>query len=254
MLDQRSRLQAQRIINQIGIEELLAATGNMPVAGGCSLASILWIKEHYPQIVKNTFKFGHSNTFMAKWLTGQFAIDPSSASLTALYNTVKNDRTWHSDIAASFDISIDHLSRVIPSTDSPGRVKTGIASDLGLVQAPPVVIGGNDAVLAAYSASVTEPGDIFNINGTCEITLVCLPECYPSEKYNVRAHVVDNRWLTLYVMNAEGKAFDWFAGLFCREMSSDTFYNNFLPDATDRWLHKNSGVLKSALLFSSENG
>ena len=35
MLDQRSRAQAQRIITAIGMDTLLQATANMPVAGGC---------------------------------------------------------------------------------------------------------------------------------------------------------------------------------------------------------------------------
>ena len=46
MLDQRFRLQAQRIIDTIGMETRLNTTANMPVAGGCSLASILWIKDN----------------------------------------------------------------------------------------------------------------------------------------------------------------------------------------------------------------
>jgi xylulokinase len=188
---------------------------------------------------------------MARWLTGGFAIDPSSASLTALYNTVANDRTWNEDIAGSFDIGIDRLPRVIRSADSPGRLKNSLAAELGMVQTAPVVIGGNDAVLAAYSASVTKPGDIFNINGTCEITMVCLPECYPSKAYNIRAHIIDDRWLTLYVMNAAGKAFDWFAGLFCREMPADAFYSDSLPRAIDRWLEQDSQVTYVPYLMGS---
>ena len=89
MLDQRSRQQAQRIIDVVGMKTLLDETANMPVAGGCSLASLLWIKDNLPEVYGKTAVFGHSNTFMAKWLTGSFAIDPSSASLTALYNTVE---------------------------------------------------------------------------------------------------------------------------------------------------------------------
>ena len=48
MLDQRSRKQAQFIIDTIGMEDILNTTANMPVAGGCSLASILWIKDNRP--------------------------------------------------------------------------------------------------------------------------------------------------------------------------------------------------------------
>ena len=49
MLDQRSREQARHIIDTIGMKELLDTTSNMPVAGGCSLASIQWIKDNHPE-------------------------------------------------------------------------------------------------------------------------------------------------------------------------------------------------------------
>jgi len=251
MLDQRSRVQAQRIIDTIGMKEILETTSNMPVAGGCSLASILWIKDNHPEIFEKTHTFGHSNTFMAKWLTGKFAIDPSSASLTALYNTVKNDMTWNKNIADSFGISLNQLPEVIHAYDSPGRVKRSIASKLGLKKEPPVVIGGNDAVIAAYSLGINEPGDVVNVNGTCEITLVCLPRCYPSKNYNIRAHVIPDRWLTLYVMNAEGKAFEWFRNVFCSEMASDDFYNSFLRDSIDMWIDRESGVTYVPFLMGS---
>ncbi|UCG04990.1 MAG: hypothetical protein JSV83_13780 [Desulfobacterales bacterium] len=251
MLDQRSRVQAQHIIDTVGINELLKKTANMPVAGGCSLASILWIKDNLPDIFKKTFIFGHSNTFMAKWMTGQFAIDPSSASLTALYNTVENNMTWNKDIADSCGISITQLPELTASHESTGRLKSDIAAECGLKKEPPVVIGGNDAVLAAYSVGIKEPGEIFNINGTCEITMVCLPKCYPSTNYNIRTHVIPDRWFSFYVMNAQGKAFEWFHGLFCSEMSADEFFCDFMPAAIDNWLNKVSGVIYVPYLMGS---
>ena len=251
MLDQRSRQQARRIIDTVGIETLLKETANMPVAGGCSLASLLWIKENLPEIYRKTAVFGHSNTFMAKWLTGAFAIDPSSASLSALYNTVKNDGSWNREIAAAFGILPERLPRVIASHESPGRVRPELASLLGLTREPPVVIGGNDAVLAAYSLGIEEPGEAMNINGTCEITLVCLPRCYPSLNYNIRCHAVPGRWLTLYVMNALGVAYEWFRKLFCGEMTFETFYGSFMPEAVDGWLERESGVTYVPYLMGS---
>ncbi len=251
MLDQRSRQQARHIIDEVGLDTLLNHTSNMPVAGGCSLASILWIKDNHPEIFKRTAKFGHSNTFMGKWMTGAFAIDPSSASLTALYNTVKNDLTWNKDITATFGIAPECLPDVIPAYESPGRLKKSLSSELGLKKEPPVVIGGNDAVLAAFSLGVREPGEVINVNGTCEISLVCLPKCYPSKNYNIRAHVYLDRWLTLYVMNAEGKAFEWFRKVCCSEMSQDEFYGTFLPRAVEQWLDRESGVTYVPYLMGS---
>lgn len=251
MLDQRSQRQAQHIIDTIGLDTLLAHTGNMPVAGGCSLASILWIKDQLPDIYRQTRVFGHSNTFMAGWLTGRFAIDPSSASLTALYNTVRNDLQWNPEIAGAFDLSLERLPKLIRSFDSVGRIRATMAADMGLKRQPHVVIGGNDAVLAAYSVGIENPGEAINVNGTCEISLVCLPRCLYSTKYNVRAHVLPGRWLTLYVMNAGGKALEWFHHTFCLEMAADQFYRRFVPEALGRWIDRDTGVTYVPYLMGS---
>ena len=251
MLDQRSREQAQRIIETVGMASLLEITANMPVAGGCSLASILWIKENYPDIFKKTYKFGHSNTYIARWLTGAFAIDPSSASLTALYNTVANDLTWNEDIAATFSLALDRLPEIVPAYESVGRVNESLARQLGFRKEPAVLIGGNDAVLAAYSVGIKDPGDVINVNGTCEITLVYLDRCLPSADYNIRAHVLPDRWLTLHVMNAGGKALDWFRELFCSELNTEEFYNGFLPKAIENWLDRESGMTYVPYLMGS---
>jgi sugar (pentulose or hexulose) kinase len=223
----------------------------MPVAGGCSLASILWIKDNYPEIFKKAYKFGHSNTYIARWLTGTFAIDPSSASLTALYNTVANDLTWNEDIAATFGLGLDRLPDIIPAYESVGRVSESLAKQLGFKKEPAVLIGGNDAVLAAYSVGINGPGDVINVNGTCEVSLVCLDRCLPSADYNIRAHVLADRWLTLHVMNAGGKALDWFRELFCSELSTEEFYDVFLPSAIENWLDHESGVTYVPYLMGS---
>lgn len=242
MLDQRSRVQASRIIAEVGLDRLLAETGNMPVAGGCSLASVLWLADNEPEVFSRARCFGHSNTYFAGWLTGNYCIDPSSASLTALYNTARNDLTWNEEIAEAFGLSSDQLPRLLRSNESCGTVLPERARALGFAGEPHVVIGGNDAVLAAWSVGIREPGEIINVNGTAEITLVCLPECFGSTAYNVRAHVLPDRWLTLYVMNAGGKAYEWFHSLFCSEMSAEEFYGTFVPRALDEWVDRANGV------------
>jgi xylulokinase len=205
MLDQRSRRQTQYIIETVGMKTLLETTANMPVAGGCSLAGILWA----------------------------------------------NDLSWNEDIAGAFGICPDRLPRIVRACESVGRVRKSVAQKLSLAREPAVLIGGNDAVLAAYSVGIENPGDIINVNGTCEITLVCLDRCLPSANYNIRAHVLPDRWLTLHVMNAGGKALDWFRGLFCSELSAEEFYDQFLPAAIERWLDSESGVSYVPYLMGS---
>lgn len=251
MLDQRSRPQAADIINRVGLAELLDYSANVPVAGGCSLASILWIREHQPEVYRRTKTFGHSNSFICGWLTGHTGIDPSSASLTALYNTVANDLSWNGDVLAEFDLRENQLPPLYQAFESPGRLKPDLAARTGLRREPPVLIGGNDAVLAAYSVAIDTPGQIFNINGTCEITMICLDKCLVSRNYNIRTHVLPDRWFSFYVMNAGGKAYEWFKTLFCSEMDNDTFFNDFVPSAIDSWLERQSGVSYTPYLMGS---
>ena len=251
MLDQRSRPQAQRIIDIVGLKKLLNVTANMPVAGGSSLAGILWLKDNLPEVFNRTHVFGHSNTFMARWLSDKFAMDPSSASITAMYNTVSNDMTWNKEILDVFDIEISRLPELIPAYHSTGRMRANLARKFGLKKEPPILIGGNDAVLAAYSVGIREPGEIFNINGTCEITMICLPKCFPSRNYNIRTHVIPERWFSFYVMNAGGKALEWFKNLFCSEMTEERFYTDFIPQAIDLWLDRESGVTYIPYLMGS---
>jgi xylulokinase len=251
MLDQRSRPQAQRIIDTIGMEKLLNVTANMPVAGGSSLAGILWIKDNLPEVFGKTHVFGHSNTFMARWLSEKFAMDPSSASLTAMYNTVSNDLTWNKEILNEFDLETSRLPELIPAYHSTGRLRVSLAREFDLKKEPPVLIGGNDAVLAAYSVGIRQPGEIFNINGTCEITMVCLAKCFASRNYNIRTHVLPERWFSFYVMNAGGKALEWFKNLFCSEITEEKFYTDFIPRAIDAWLNRESGVTYVPYLMGS---
>jgi xylulokinase len=260
MLDQRSHKQARTIIDTVGLDHLLATTANMPVAGGCSLAGILWLRDNAPEVFAKTHVFGHSNTYFAHWLThpeppdratGQYAIDPSSASLSGLYNTTRNDCTWNADLAHTFGLSLDRLPQLVPAYRSVGAVRPALARELGFAKQPQVLIGGNDAVLAAYSVGVCEPGAIVNVNGTCEITLVCLPQCLPSPHYNIRAHVLPDRWLTLHVMNAGGKALEWFKSVFCSELTDEQFYDAFVPQALDTWLDRTGSVTYTPYLMGS---
>ncbi len=251
MLDQRSHQQAREILDTVGLARLLATTANMPVAGGCSLAGILWLRDNAPEVFRKVHKFGHSNTYFAHWLTGAYALDPSSASLTGLYNTTRNDCTWNNDLVHAFRLSVDQLPELVPAYASVGTIRPALAREFGFTKEPQVLIGGNDAVLAAFSVGVREPGEIINVNGTCEISLVCLPKCLPSPHYNIRAHVLPDRWLTLHVMNAGGKALEWFKSVFCSEMTDEEFYSRFLPGAVDAWLDRDSGVTYTPYLMGS---
>jgi sugar (pentulose or hexulose) kinase len=233
-LDQRSHCQASSIRNKIGEERLLEKACNLPVSGGSSLSSILWIKEKLPEVYEKTHKFGHTNTFLVHKLTKKWAIDPSTTSISGLYNTSDNNLTWNSEFLNELDLSEDKLPDLYQSYQEVGKITPEVAGLLGLPSNCAVLCGGNDAVLSAFSAGINKPGDILLISGTCDIMMVCLDNPKGSAEYNIRSHILPDLWMTLFVLNTGGKSLEWFQSVFCSEMTTDQFYNEYIPSVIDK--------------------
>lgn len=229
--DGRSAAQARAIRARVGEAFFLRETCNLPVSGGSSLASILWIRDNQPDVWRDAAKFGHTNTYLVKRLTGRWAIDPSTVSITGLYNTAADDLTWSKPVLDAAGIPEDRLPPLKRSHSVVGTVLPAVADELGLPADAVVLCGGNDAVLAAYSAGLDQPGQIGAICGTCEITMTCMDAPVRSPEFNVRCHVLPQRWFSFLVLNTGGKALEWFHSVFCPEMSEDAFYGDFVPSA-----------------------
>ena len=231
--DGRSHQQARAIRKAVGEDKFLREACNLPVSGGSSLCSILWIREHQPDVWAAAAKFGHTNTYMVKRLTGAWVVDPSTVSITGLYNTARNDLAWNRDVLEIAGIPAGKLPDLMQSYDPAGAVLPQAADELGLPRDAVVLCGGNDAVLSALSAGITENGDINNVCGTCEITSVCLDSPIGSPNFNIRCHAIPGRWLTFFILNTGGKALEWFHATFCRDLTESQFYDSYVPATLD---------------------
>jgi len=118
--DGRSHAQARAIRSLVGDDRFLEETCNLPVSGGSSLSSILWIRENQPDLWAATDKFGHTNTYMVKRLTGNWAIDPSTVSITGLYNSAANDLTWNKRVLELAQIPASKLPPLMHSYEVVG--------------------------------------------------------------------------------------------------------------------------------------
>jgi sugar (pentulose or hexulose) kinase len=174
-------------------------------------------------------KFGHTNTYLVRRLTGEWVIDPSTTSITGLYATARHDLTWNEDVLEAAGLSPERLPQLMQSYDPVGTILPEVRAELGLPRDAVVLCGGNDATLAAWSGGLSDPGDANIISGTCDIANVCTDRPVASRDFNVRSHVLPGRWLTFFVLNTGGIALDWFQRTFCRELDSDAFYGQYVP-------------------------
>jgi sugar (pentulose or hexulose) kinase len=166
-------------------------------------------------------------------MTGEWAIDPSTVSITGLYNTACNDLTWNKGVLAAAGIPEDRLPRLMHSYEAAGTVLPEAANELGLPRDAVVLCGGNDAVLGAFSGGMTRPGEVNNVCGTCEITSTCVDHPVSSPQFNVRCHVLPGLWLTFFVLNTGGKALEWFHATFCAGMPEAHFYDEYIPSVLE---------------------
>ncbi len=234
-MDGRSRKQAAEVRQKVTEERFLQDGCNLPVSGGSSLASILWIREEQPDIWQKTVKFGHTNTYIVKRLTGEWTIDPSTVSITGLYNTARNDLSWNQDVLQIAELPEDKLPPLRHSHAAAGQIRPAIARELALPADCEVLCGGNDAVMSSLSGGLIHPGDINIVNGTCDIMFVCIDTPVRSPNFNIRCHVIPGLWTTFFVLNTGGIALEWFRSTFCQDMTPNQFYERFIPSVLEEF-------------------
>jgi xylulokinase len=229
-LDRRGYHQAKWALQKVGENEFLNIAGNLPVPGGISITSLLWLRDHQPGIYyRKNVCFGHAVTFFLKRLTNRFVIDPSNASFTGLYDTVGYG-DWDDRLLQPLEIERQKLPEVIMSASIAGELADSGARLLGLPKKVPVVIGANDTTCAAVGAGLSEAGDIMNTSGTVEILVLCLGEPLISKNHLLRTHAYPGRWLAMRTVGAGGASLEWFRMNFCKEMTKETFYEEYLKE------------------------
>jgi sugar (pentulose or hexulose) kinase len=226
-LDRRSLPQAREALRRIGGKRFLQTAGNLPFPGGMSVTSMLWIREAEPELYRRTRRFGHTNTFLARRLTGRWGIDPSNAAFTGLYRTLEASG-WDRGLCDELGLDARRLPPVLPSAAVIGGVLPAAARALGVASGTPVVMGAGDTACAALGAGVTEEGDILNSTGTVEVMVLCTRRPFPGERYLIRNHALTGWWLVMNILSTGGEAVGWVRRQFFREMGEREFFEEHL--------------------------
>ena len=228
-LDRRSRKQSLFALNTVGEQKFLSLTGNLPYPGGISLSSILWIKENENPVYKKTYKFGHTNTYLVKKLTGNFGMDPTNASLTCLYKTVDLSG-WAEEIIDDLKIDRNLLPDIQKTQHIAGYVNKEMSGITGIKSGVPVAMGAADTACAVLGAGLINNGDMLNATGTVEALTLTLDRPYIDKKLILRAHPMYGKWLSMYIIGAGGTSVEWGRKMFFQEMDKKSFYEKYLVD------------------------
>ncbi len=215
--DQRSLDEAQFIRDTIDADELFRITANVAMAGAMSATSMLWLKRNRPDIYEKTHRFGHVNTMVAHWLTGEYAIDPSNASYTGLFETA-GKRQWSTELCQRIGIDPDKLPTVKKSHEIVGGLTCPDWIGLGLPAGTSVVIGGADTACASLAAGIMHHNEVCESVGTTNVLTVCVDQPVFDRRFLNRCHVLDGRWLYHGAISHAGSSLSWFLDQFCPDL------------------------------------
>lgn len=156
-MDRRAGEETEWALNTIGEEKLLRITHNGadPYYG---YTKMLWIKNHEPENWEKTKLFLPPNNYVIYKLTGEIAIDYSSAgNIGGIFDM--NSRTWSEELLDEMGIPKSMMpEKIVESTDIVGGLTKASAEELGLMEGMPVIAAGIDCGAANIGLGVFEPG------------------------------------------------------------------------------------------------
>jgi len=198
-------------LNKILTDDFIYKTTGNIVCSNYLASKILWIKNNYPDIYKNTYKFLQAKDYIIYILTGNYYTDYSDASGTNLFDISK--KCWNEDIIRTAGISLDKLPEVVSSIHIVGHVKDNIAQMLDLPVGLPVIIGGGDGACATVGAGASQPNSFYNIFGTSSWTSVTTKKpLYDDLKRTfILNHLDPNLYMNLGAMQSAGSSYEWLA-------------------------------------------
>lgn len=197
--DQRSVEQVERIRARVDTETLGRWTQN-PVSTGFQICSLLWIRQHHPDVYRKVRRVLLPKDYIRLRFTGLYATEPTDACSTLMFDCAHRD--WSRDMLETFDID----RALLPDANHApmevhGGLCAGAAAELGLRPGIPVVFGGGDQPMQAIGNGILSPGDASITLGTGGQIFV--PTARPLYDARLRTHTFchapHNTW---YIMGA----------------------------------------------------
>ena len=125
-----------------------------------------WVKANEPKNFARVYKWLDVKDYLIMRCTGEYTATEDSAFATMLYDNREGKKCWSKKLCRMFGINMDHLPKIIQSTDKVGGITDKAAAELGLVSGTPVFGGGGDSSLIGVGAGAVKTGDTHIYSGT----------------------------------------------------------------------------------------
>jgi xylulokinase len=186
--DQRTAAECAEIEERVGLERLIALTGNRALTG-FTAPKLLWLRRHEPEVYAQIDRIVLPKDYVRLRLTGEWAIDAADASGTLLFDVAR--RRWSDEVLAALAIPGEWLPPVSESTE---------------------IGGAGDQQAAALGVGVIEPGMVSVVLGTSGVVFAALPAYAhdPEARVHAFCHAIPSTWEAMGVMLNAAGSLRWF--------------------------------------------
>ncbi len=196
--DQRTAAECQEIEDSIGLERLIALTGNRALTG-FTAPKLLWLRVHEREVYAQTARIALPKDYVRLRLCGEHATDVADASGTLLLDVAA--RRWSEEVLTALELDDAWLPRVLESPAVSGSTSEGV----------PVAAGGGDQAAGALGVGVDRPGPASVVLGTSGVVFAAL-EAFaadPQARVHAFCHAVPDAWHAMGVTLSAAGSLRW---------------------------------------------
>jgi xylulokinase len=175
-LDGRSTAQIERYlytgllrVNRMNLFKLLnwvRLTGGGAASAKDAIWKYLWVRDHEPEIFSAMYKWLDVKDYLVLRCTGEFTMGYDTANVTFVYDTRPGKLGWSETLCRTYEVDMDHLPRVVGSTEKVGGLLPDPAAELGLPEGIPVFGGGGDLSMISLGSGGFDVNDTHIYIGT----------------------------------------------------------------------------------------
>jgi xylulokinase len=196
--DKRTREMVDEFQRTHDTNRLLPIVGNPPTVAFAAF-KLMWIKRHEPKAYA-------AKDYINFRLTGARAIDFPEASCNYLLDVGK--QVWSEEIVRLTGLDRKMLPPLKNASEVLGMVNKEAASETGLLEGTPVVVGAGDYPVTLLGSGVTQAGMGSDVTGTSTlITLMTDEPVLDPAITNVQG--VAGGWGAFTILDAGGDAMRW---------------------------------------------
>ena len=218
--DQRSARQSKEIEQRLGLERLVALTGNRAVAG-FTAPKLLWLREHEPEAYRRLHRVMLPKDYVRLRLCGEWATDVADASGTLLFDV--GGRRWCDPVLDALELDRAWLPPAGEGPSVTGETADGI----------PVAAGAGDQAAGAVGVGAVRRGPASVVLGSSGVVFSALEDYRHDADGRAHAfcHAIPGRWHAMGVMLSAAAALAWFGRIVA---GADPDFDALLTGA-ERW-------------------